>query len=277
MKVKNEIFFHVGLPRTASTFLQRNFFPHLNNVFFVKKHDFVHRKKIIEKGTHSRYLLSTEMDIGKEGRYEWLKAVANEYPDAKIIIVLRRHDDWIKSKYFYHLRKGGTHDFSEFFNLNDTGFFRIDHLNCIKRIELIKSYFPQEPLIVFHEELKANPEKTLELIAQFMGTAYNKDKVKLEHKNQAFKLNELIAIRKFNRISGYDQDKFKNRYIRSKYRKYYGIYNRIIIFFLSVFGLYKKSDIVLITPEELSDIKAYFAQDWADTISYVKNTREVYF
>ena len=44
-----KIFFHVGLAKTGSTFLQKNFFPKLKNIKYISTHKYKRCINIIKK------------------------------------------------------------------------------------------------------------------------------------------------------------------------------------------------------------------------------------
>ncbi len=63
-----QIFFHVGMPRAASTFLQYKVFPIMEGIKYIKKHNFKRHEKIISNSKFDKVLLSSEMDIGKKDK-----------------------------------------------------------------------------------------------------------------------------------------------------------------------------------------------------------------
>ncbi|MEA1874034.1 MAG: hypothetical protein U9N51_06350 [Bacteroidota bacterium] len=92
MPKEQNITFHAGLPRTASTFLQRNVFPAFKGVKYVRKHAFGKHDEIIATA-NKPVLLSTEMDLGKgKSNSQGLYTIAKKYPNTRIVLVLRRHD-----------------------------------------------------------------------------------------------------------------------------------------------------------------------------------------
>ena len=54
-----QIYFHVGMPRTASTFLQYKVFPVLEGIKYIKKHNFKKHNKIISEASFDKFLLSS--------------------------------------------------------------------------------------------------------------------------------------------------------------------------------------------------------------------------
>jgi len=95
MNNKN-IYFHVGLAKTGSTFLQNNFFPKLQNIKYISTHKYRRCIDIINNTNYDSYLISREFDRQLEGE---VKKILNYFPETKIIIAFREHKKWFN--YFY--------------------------------------------------------------------------------------------------------------------------------------------------------------------------------
>lgn len=110
--MKPEVFIHVGYPKCASTFLQKNVFPFLKDVHFIHKYmknlygvdhpHFVSMCRLLP----GKNLISSEIltggfsihDFYCDGK-EMLERLKRLYPDAGIIIIYRNRDDWLQSMY----------------------------------------------------------------------------------------------------------------------------------------------------------------------------------
>ena len=91
-----ELFFHVGLAKTGSTYLQNKFFHKLKGIKYIHTSEFYHYKEIIAESTENKLLFSREFD--RQFFDETIK-IAEKYPYAKILIVLRSNEKWIASQY----------------------------------------------------------------------------------------------------------------------------------------------------------------------------------
>jgi hypothetical protein len=112
---KPEIFFHVGLGKVASTYLQHSFFPQLQGIHYIKTSKYKHSPEIIAKGEYDRYFVSREFDQQLEDEVRWFSGF---YPQARPIIIFRRHDSWIASQYRRYVKNGGYLPFKGFFDVD---------------------------------------------------------------------------------------------------------------------------------------------------------------
>lgn len=99
----NEIYIHLGLPRTGTTFLQQNVFPKLN-LFHPRVPDSLNMPKFIDySNVDGKVLLSNENWSGwlyKETAYERyaiLEYFKNKYPYAHVMLCTREKESWLKS------------------------------------------------------------------------------------------------------------------------------------------------------------------------------------
>ena len=83
-----QIFYHVGLGKAASTYLQDRVFPKLENIRYVPRDRYRGYQKLIERSEDPRYLISREAAYRLNQRLDEFAAFK---ADARIILVLRRH------------------------------------------------------------------------------------------------------------------------------------------------------------------------------------------
>ena len=159
-KTKKQIVLHVGLPKTATTFLQLKVFPNIKNIFYtgnpnseIFQTPFKHLRNINQTG----FSLSVKTKIhefindlkqdktlysceGMSGTWrfdysnnpkntEYLKEI---FPEAKIFFVVRRQSDWLESIYRQVVgreiqsvfKKTELLNIDDFFNFKRNAFYR---------------------------------------------------------------------------------------------------------------------------------------------------------
>jgi len=165
---KRELYLHLGLPKAASSYLQQTVFPRLKGICYYPKPYFKRFPEILEKGAHSRYLFSTEMFGRLEER---ARRIAEQFPDAGIVLVCRRQDRWIRSRYKYYLWKSGNMEFREFFDIHkDEGYWKRSSLFFSPSIEELAARFRHPPLVLFQEDLEKDPQAWLQRLPPTSGT-----------------------------------------------------------------------------------------------------------
>ena len=191
-----KIYFHVGLAKTGSTFLQKNFFPYLKNIKYISTHSYRNCINIINKTNYDSYLISREFDRPLE---QEIKKISNVFPQTKIIIVFRKHEKWISSQ-FKRMSKNGWHwSFEQFYKNDNSGYWKHEDMNYIDKIRIVKKY-TKNPLILNFDELKLNPYIFLDKIKNYLNADYSKNKISLNVVHKSWSEKQLIFLKKFCKI-----------------------------------------------------------------------------
>ena len=197
MAEEKEIFFHVGLAKTASTWLQSKVFPKFRGIYYVKNTSYHRYASIIDPSQHPKYLVSREFDRQLErevGRF------AARYPRAHPIIVLRRHDSWIASQYRRRVKNGFGLPFESFFDLEqDQGYWKQSDLYLLPKLQVLEKYFPQKPLVLFYEDLKAEPITFVDKMARYCGVEFDKNQISLNPFHTSYADKQLKVLRSVSR------------------------------------------------------------------------------
>ncbi len=121
--MNKEIFFHIGLSKTGTKYLQNVVFPKLDNIKYIPKRLYHKAFKLIENTDYKRYLVSQELDQQFDRE---IKKWAQRYPQTKIIVVFRRQDSWFASQYKRFVKNGFRGDITQFIDIKyDNGYFKI--------------------------------------------------------------------------------------------------------------------------------------------------------
>ncbi len=259
--MNKEIFFHVGLSKTASTYLQNKFFNKLRGINYIGNHNYKNYKKIIDSSDEKKILVSREFDRQFN---EQLQKFAKYYPQAKIIMVLRRQDSWIASQYRRFVKNGGTKDFKYFFDVkNDNGLWKLKEAYFFDKIKFVEKLFKNKPLILLHKELKTNPFVFFDRIAEYTNTDYDKNRISLKFKHKSYSEKQLKFLKKTCKIFKRDF-RHKNR-VLSKLRWFLC---HLFLYFALILPEFLFSKEPLINPEELKQVREYFAEDWKKCKNY---------
>ena len=277
--MNKEIYFHVGLAKTGSTFLQKNFFPYLKNIKYISTHDYINCIDIINKTNYKSYLISREFD--KQFERE-IKKFISYFPQTKIIVVFRRHDQWIASQYKRAVKNGWHLDFKNYYNINNKGIWKNSDLTYMNKLKIIKKYSKSKPLILKFEELKKNPFNYLNKISNYTDSKYLKTQILLKNVHKSYSEKQLIFLKKFCKIfkktppKYYDyQEITLDKTISNKNRIKHWLFYRPwwLLFHLVMYTslLIPKSLIVknsLINKNDLAEIKNKFKEDWKKVFKY---------
>ena len=259
--VQPRIFLHLGIPKAASTYLQLKVFPRLKGLTYYRKKYFKQFPEIVKEAAPDEgpLLFSSEMYNRLEER---AKKIGGEFPDAGIILILRRQDRWIKSKYKYYLWKNGNKDFRDFFDIyHDQGAWQQADLYYQPKIEALEKIFDKQPLILLLDELQ-NPE------GQFLEKLQNYTGSKLEQtpKDQkiktAFNDKQLILIRAFNKAFPYEKPQQWPRLLKQLHMNIRQGLNYLVAFAALLFPNSYFNDKVLVPESDLAAIQETYANDW---------------
>ena len=117
---------------------------------------------IINNTNHKSYLISREFDRQLETE---VKKILSHFPQTKVIVIFREHGKWISSQ-FKRLSKNGWHwGFKDFYNNNNTGYWKNEDMIYSKKIDIINKYSNSKSLILRFEELKSDPHSYLKKIS----------------------------------------------------------------------------------------------------------------
>lgn len=193
---EKQIFFHVGLGKTASTYLQQSVFPNLEGVKYISTHQYKKAKSIIPQLKQDKVLVSREFDRQFEEEVRWF---TNEYPEARIIIVLRRHDEWIASQYKRHVKNGFFRSFEEFIDLeNDTGYWKLEELNYKRKLKIIQECCVHAPLVLIYDELVKDPASFIRKVTDYLGVK-PLEKASVNKIHRSFSDKQLKVLRAFTK------------------------------------------------------------------------------
>lgn len=256
-----QLFFHAGLGKTASTYLQYRFFPVLEGIHYIQRTKYRNFDRILERTHSKKYLVSREFD--RQFQRE-MKKIAQKYPHTYVILVLRRHDSWIASQYRRYVKNGGLKPFHRFLDLEkDQGVWQQKDLYFYPKLELIRELFTNPPLILFHDELKKDPGSFFGKIASYTGTTYDKSRISYHPSHKSYSEKQLKIVQNVSkRIFSKDFKGSENRlihYIRFRSR---WLFLHLLLYAASFFPERSDGSDPLIPVDQLKAVRSFYNSDW---------------
>jgi hypothetical protein len=180
---ESEIFIHLGLPKTGTTYLQENIFSKFNkgDISYLGKAKNISVWDIMEMPSN-KYLISSEHLLANPFTCEkgmWFQnfksnliKLHEKFPNAKYIISLRNHKSLILSYYKEHISKGNRKIYpslEQFFDIeNNQGqvvkedfYFK----EIIQQLELVSN---EKPFVFFQESLRKEPNHVVKSLENFL-------------------------------------------------------------------------------------------------------------
>jgi len=159
------IFIHVGLPKTGTTFLQRKVFPKMDVNFICKENlATVNLSKKINLISDEE--LSFKIDMFGINKYEVADRIHKLFPDAKIIVVFRDKESWLKSMYNQYL-KSFYRPYMPFEKYKEI-MIKMGAFDFKKYEDYLKTLFP-EVLVLQFEDMKKDIYGFVSKICDFVG------------------------------------------------------------------------------------------------------------
>ncbi|MEM6297865.1 MAG: sulfotransferase domain-containing protein [Bacteroidota bacterium] len=268
-----EIFFHVGMGKVASTYLQYRVFPYFKGIRYVQRTNYRYAKTLIPKLSDDHILISREFDQQMEREVKWF---SEDFPDAHPIILFRRHDSWIASQYRRFTKNGFGLTFEQFFDLeNDQGYFKQKDLNFYRNIEILEQHFKHKPLVMFYDDMRKDPMAFFKRIADHCGATFDPEKISLDKKHSSYSPKQLRVIYALSRRMDIRKYQKYDAKILNLGRRFLVNSVRYPTLFVakflpeSWFGTEP-----LISKETLEKIRLTYADDWARCQSYA-NTQNL--
>jgi len=188
---KQEIFIHIGLPKTGTTFLQEEIFPKLNNVNFILR-DFS-----LAQYSEGKNLISNERITGGitgDADYKTiLDRIKKLFPNIKIIVVFRNKDEWIRSCYYQFIGTSENRLLVKSFKEYYDNYFNKSLLDFVSFEQYLKDMF-DDVLVLDYNLLKTDSNRFIEMICGFIGVdipVYDNNKYNISLKDKHYKLLRL--------------------------------------------------------------------------------------
>ncbi|MFW6275690.1 MAG: sulfotransferase [bacterium] len=258
MEQSYKVYFHLGLPKTASTYLQAKIFPKMPVINYFKKHHFK-KYRTLQPEDGEIYFFTREMDRGLEKELDRIKETFPE--NACIILVFRHHFNWIVSKYKNYIRKFGHLTFDEFFSTNGKGNLNMGKYYYSDIVKLVEERFGDRALFLNFEDLKKSPLLLVRKIYDYIGLEEEEIVLSKRVVKRSFSNNQLKIVRKFNTFYRYKPLKTRYRIVNQVHYKYRHFLLHIVAFFARFIPV-KTDDLEQEWLNRKAFIEDFFEEDW---------------
>lgn len=193
-----EIYLHIGLHKTGTSFFQKEIFPKLKDVDVKFKKKLIYdmssysdKPKVLF--TDEDYSVSLPHQIHKYECMETLTNLKKLYPDAKIIIGLRNKIKWLHSCYYQYVASGGG--FLSYKKYLEK--YEDDILDFVVYLTMIRLLWKSVYVYNF-EDFVDDPDKIVGELCNFMGCEIP------QYKNRKYNISmnntQIFLLRLMNRI-----------------------------------------------------------------------------
>ena len=265
-----EIFFHIGVERTGTKYVQGKVFPFFEGVHYINKKNYKNYQKIIDGTDYDKYLVSFELNLSPQFERE-IKKFSALYPDTKVIMVMRKQHSWIASHYKRIVKNGNNITFNQFLDMeNDASVYSKSDLLYYDKLMLLKKYFHEKPLVLFYDELRIHPFQFIDKVVKYMCVSYKKETIDLERKHTSYSLKQLKAIKKTMKFVNIERKKIaKNKVVNFVYRLYVDAIRYSVMYTAKVLPDSWFDEAPLIDKATIEKVKNYYKNDWDRSVAYV--------
>jgi hypothetical protein len=226
------IYIHVGYPKTASTWLQKKFFPKVRNINTLDRKTI--RKYLLDPGAFdfnvddtrdffrnyndkdlwlSEELLLGRLRIGGVNGFI-TKEIANRmklvFPDGKIIFFIRNQIDVLASSYIEYVRSGGNYGIDKFLfsyryfghGANNLVLLGPEYFLYHKALKYYINLFGEENVKIFlFENFKENPQLFISQFAEKFKLDYSESEIDFSPSNAGYRKSLIFLRRLVNSFS----------------------------------------------------------------------------
>lgn len=184
--IDSDIILHIGLHKTATTWLQNEIFSKMNVEYI---HDFnlstpLKKNKVIishEKLSGNPVFLSSATT-----RYVYANRLSRIFPNAKVIISFRDKKSWVSSLWKQYIIEGGTKKFEDFKKELDQDFLDYDTY-----LHFLKGHF-KEVYSYYFEDFCKDKTKIISDICEFVDIEEPEWKDIIYRKSLSFRKTEWL-------------------------------------------------------------------------------------
>ena len=254
------IFWHCGMMRTGTTYLQSSVFPFFEGLEYIGKDQYANRLQIVAAKREKRFLVSYEVYQGDRGAEE-IRNFARAWPEARPILVLRKQGDWLRSEYKRLLKNGVVRQFSEVWDpSNADAVYQPSDLCLADRIACLEKSFTSKPIILFYEDLRQDGLAFVQEMARITGAAFPEETVGLAPKHVSYSDRELRAFRAVTKFITLRRRAAFKPVVAFQVQRLFRDFVRYLVLYGS--RILPMGEAPLVPEETLGAIDRYYRVDW---------------
>lgn len=265
-------FLHVGVHKTATTWFQTEVYPRFEGAQYLHNPP-IH--KLISLSKKGRYILCEEALLRHffgRSHHDNLPLLSKLFPEAQIILSLRKQSSWLKSAYSYYIKKGGILDFEDFFDIkHNSGIIKRNDLFFREIIEDVNSAFSDaRAWVILFDHIQRQPSLTVRNLARRMGCYVDLSSLDFTPRNSSISSRAgqlLLQVNPYIK-SGYNPQ--GSLPLRKPWLKKLGLLPEQLVQFPIAARLGSAEP--LVDPDILDHVDQIYADDWAWCMSYALNT-----
>lgn len=257
----NVIFFHLGLERTGTKFLQKSIFPFIDNITYLDRKQYKDADNIIRHAPEKKILVSYEFN---ELLLQEVRSFSNLFPNTHAVMVFRRHDSYIASQYRRYVKNGFKGALTDFLDLeNDKGYLKKIDLDFCRKIEIVRKHFTVEPFFFNYHDLENEPEAFIKKMLEIFDVDVPCDKISYRRRHVSYDDIQLKTLKAFTTKLNIDKKKsFENKALRFMHC----LAMDAVRYPLLQLGRIMPNDFFgsepLIESQELERIRSHYETDW---------------
>ncbi|MXX77970.1 MAG: hypothetical protein F4Z33_03090 [Gemmatimonadales bacterium] len=173
-------------------------FPHFRGVRYVPRTRFRQSAIVERRGGALPVLVSRQLGYGEfVSAVEWFARAA---PAARPILVLRRHDEWLRSVYLREIKELRYVPFEAFIDFErDEGVRPQSSALFRERIRVLEDHFEHGPLVLFFDRLVDDPRSFVRAIADYVGASYDETRISFRPSNRSYRDRQYRFLREVGR------------------------------------------------------------------------------
>jgi len=269
------------MPKTGSTWLQKKILPKMKSIDVCYKEEL---RKCMLSWSDKNILISYENYVGfphvketdihqgwMDSRKRTLYNLSSFFPDADIVLIVRKQTELIRSLYNQYIKVGGSISFHEYISGKHPYSININALKYTELLNQIQQHFSGRILLINYNFLKNQVEDFGKAFLNFVGCTDQIDfkRQSLNQVNTSLTDAQIITMIKLNRIfhTYYSPNGYKFLK-RSTYKKIRSLLMKSTNMF------YGRKKYNIFHPDDLESIEKFFFEDW-NRIQEISNKRFV--